>query len=183
MKNILISIMLFLSWNGSLFAEGDIEVAPVTIDESEDDVEDSYLYVGLALIYHRTFSTDSGWFDNSVETQDQTGGLVGLIGYNYNHYIAIEGRVSKSLFQEDYADILNYSIFIKPQYKFIDDERDNCEDGYTTIYALIGYGITKVDGTDGATPGYKGENITDDSGLQWGLGISYTFASDEDEDE
>ncbi|SFV60595.1 putative outer membrane protein OmpA [hydrothermal vent metagenome] len=183
MKKILIPIILSIGWSSSLYAHKDVAVDPITINESEDGIRDDYIYVGIAFVYHRTYSTDHGWFDNSAKTQDETGGLTGLIGYNYNNYLAIEGRVSKSLFKEDYADISNYAIFAKPQYKFIDEERDNCEDGYTTIYALIGYGVTKVEGTDGKTPGYRGESITDDSGFQWGLGISYTFDDENEDDE
>ncbi len=182
MKNILLAIVLFMIADTSLHARKDMDVAPVVAGSSEKEVEDDYIYIGMAFIYHRTYSIEGGWFDNGVKTQDETGGFMGLVGYNYNNYLAVEGRVAKSFFKEDYADLINYSIFIKPQYKFLDDERDNCEDGYTTIYALIGYGSVKVEGTDGNVPGHKGEDITNGGGLQWGLGLSYTF-DDEDDDE
>jgi len=150
--------------------------------DSKNNIEEDYLYIGALSIYHRTYSIDNRWFSNATTTQDQTGGFGAILGYNYNNYIAIEGRVNKSLYDEDYADILNYSIFIKPQYKFIDDERDSSEDGYLNIYVLLGYGLVKVTGTDGNTPGYKGETITDEYGFQWGFGFSYTF-DDRDEDD
>ena len=183
MKNILITIMLLMTTNSSIYGEEDRDLDSIVTENSEDEIKDDYIYAGVAFIYHRTYSIDSGWFDNSIETQDETGGLVGLIGYNYNNYLAVEGRIAKSFFKEDYADLLNYSIFIKPQYKFVDEERDNCEDGYITVYALIGYGRVKVEGTDGNVPGHKGEDITNGSGFQWGLGLSYTLADEDDDDD
>ncbi|MEN8304385.1 MAG: hypothetical protein ABFQ64_09965, partial [Campylobacterota bacterium] len=89
------------------FAGGDMkDVEPVLIPvipivEEEDK---SGLYAGLAVAYNQTYSTDYGWWDESVETQDETGKLVGLVGYNFNEYVAVEGRIGGSVFEEDYAD-------------------------------------------------------------------------------
>jgi hypothetical protein len=179
---IIISSIMFFSVIGS----ANSEKSSIYIEQSETTdygAKDDYLYMGIQFIYRRTYSTDSEWFSDTTTSQDETGGLGAILGYNYNNYIAIEGRVNRSLIKEDYADILNYSIFIKPQYKFIDRDRDSNEDGYLSIYALLGYGLVKVTGTDGKHPGYDGEIITDDNGFQWGVGLSYTFDDRDSDDE
>ena len=92
------------------------------------------------------------------------------IGYEFNPYIAIEGRYTMSAGdisvsdnlgrfedQDIDADISNLAIYVKPMYPI----------GDFTLYGLLGYGQVTVDIDD--------ESI-DDSGFQWGLGASYAFS-------
>ena len=179
MKKILFSALVM---SGVLIAGGDIAapvVAPVVPAVDEDN---SDWYVGAGLVYGRTYSIDSGWWDDNVQTQDETLGLVGIIGYNYNEYIGIEGRYSKTMWERDYADVTTWSIFLKPQYRFQENDRnkDEYDDGYFTVYGLIGFGNSKVEGSSGdndfsAWPSDIGREIMDETGFQWGFGASYTF--------
>ncbi|MEA3490834.1 MAG: outer membrane beta-barrel protein [Campylobacterota bacterium] len=179
MKKFKFSMAVMVVLSSLSFAEGD--AVPMAADEIEQD----YWYIGVAGIYQRTYSVDSGWFNAGIRSQDETGGLTGILGYNFNDYLAFEGRLTKTLFKEDYADSINYGLFVKPQYRFWDDQEEsweNLEEGYFSIYALLGYGVTQIDGIAGNTPGYEDAYITDDSSFQWGLGLSFTFA-DDNEDE
>jgi opacity protein-like surface antigen len=99
--------------------------------------------------------------------QDHTTGLTAVAGYqnvlgsllaNSNFSLDVEGRVSKSLGDQDFADILTYGVYIKPDYALLDN--------VLHIYALIGVGQVNVeDDSSGAT-------MLDDTTFQWGLGLS-----------
>jgi len=180
MKKIVLSLVSVMALSSFAFAEGDIDSAvPAPV------VDEAFWYAGGALIYHRTYSVKNGWFDDSPVTQDETGGLTAIVGYNINEYLAVEGRISGTFFKEDYSESTNYSIFLKPYYKFIDDERtvEEEEDGFFSVYALLGFGSVKVKAADGNSPAHPediGKTILDESSFQWGLGLSYTFVDRSD---
>jgi putative two-component system response regulator len=157
------------------------EVPPVAVPVTEKK-ESGHFYAGAGIVYNRVYSTGSGWFDDSVLTQDQTAGLTGIIGYEYNEYIGIEGRVSSAFWERDYSDATIWSIFLKPQYRFWENDRasDAYNDAYFTLYGLIGFGNSYVEGSSGdnyysAWPDTIGKEIMSETGFQWGIGISYTF--------
>jgi len=147
------------------FAGGDIApivAAPILI---EDD--NSAFYVGIGLASLRSYATDSDWFEEETPTQDVTGAVSFLAGYEYNQYVAFEGRISTSFTDEDYAEITTYSIFVKPQYPVSEE---------FNIYGLLGFGNVSVDGTNGDMPGHAqnaGVSIMDETSFQWGIGASY----------
>ncbi len=181
MKKLVYSLVAASALGSSVFAGGDILPAAVF---SQDD---SDFYIGVGMVYNRTYATESGWFDNATPTQDQTGGLTGIIGYNYNKYIGIEGRISGTFWQRDYADLKTYSIFLKPQYRFQEDDTqsDDYDDAYVTVYGLVGFGNSHVEGSGGdntysAWPDVIGQEIMSETGFQWGLGVSYTFVDIDD---
>jgi len=174
MKKTVLSIWAVIAISSLGFAGGDMKdvepaVVPVIPIVEEDD---SNWYAGLALAYNQTYSTDYGFFDDGVETQDETLKLVGQVGYNFNEYIAVEGRIGKSIAEEDYAEVTTYSLFLKPQYPISED---------FTIYGLLGFGLVQVDGTDGDEPAHPdvvGEEILDDTSFQWGFGLNYMVNED-----
>ena len=182
MKRSLLVLGAFTAMNGTLMAGGDLgktvePVVPVVPVVSEDD--HSGFYLGGAAIYNRTYGLDSGWFDDSTRTQDETWGLTGIIGYDINEYLAVEGRYTKTMGERDYADVTIWSIFLKPQYRFQSEDK-TVDDGYFTVYGLIGFGNNNVEGSSGdntysAHPAWIGRDIMDETGFQWGVGASYTF--------
>ncbi len=186
MQNIVLSAVAVLTMSSFAVAGGDIVpvVVPVSVPVV---VDDSGFYVGAGLTYNRVYSIDSGWFDASILTQDQTAGLTGIIGYDFNNYIAVEGRITKTFFERDYSDTTIYSIFLKPQYRFRDADVDDNEDSYFAVYALLGFGNTYIEGSSGdnshsAWPENIGKEMMSETGFQWGVGLSYTF-KDEAEDK
>ncbi len=184
MKKIVFLLCIIAVLSSLSFAEEDIvPVVPAAVPVADK----TFWYAGGAVIYQRTYSHDRDWFDERVSAQDKTVGLTAIVGYSYNDYLAFEGRVGSTFFEESYAELLNYGIYIKPYYKFIDDERtlEEEEDGFFSVYALLGLGVVKVKATDGTPPAHQedfGKMILDDSGFQWGLGLSYTFVDRADDE-
>jgi len=176
MKRIIFSVGAIMAICSTGFAGGDIaatkDVEPaVVVPVVTPEEEAGSFYVGAGMVYNRTYSTDSAWFDNAL-TQDETLGLTGILGYNFNQYMAVEGRISKSFWERDYADITTYSIFLKPQYPITED---------ISVYGLLGFGKSYVEGSEGdsshysAWPNKIGKEIMDETGFQWGFGLNYAF--------
>ncbi|WP_052746118.1 outer membrane protein [Sulfurovum lithotrophicum] len=160
MKKLTLSLVSIMAMSGLAYAGGDIApveepvVVPVAVDNSA-------FYVGLG--FGRTILHD----DQSAE--EFTSSQVMLqAGYQYNQYIALEGRASFG-FNTDYdpgntgnpssdaADDISYwGIYVKPMYP-VTEKFD--------IYALLGYG--------GVQLGNLESGDAYESGFQWGLGAQY----------
>ena len=176
MNKIVLSGWAVIAMSSLGFAGGDFKdvepaIVPVVPIVEEDK---SGLYAGLAIAYNLTYSAEKKWWDDTTPTQDEIGKLVGQLGYNFNEYIAIEGRIGTSIVDENYADVMTYSLFLKPQYPISED---------FTIYGLLGFGLVQVDGSSGdnkpaAWPDVIGEEILDDTSFQWGIGLSYSINED-----
>ena len=163
--------MVMLGCAGFAVAGGDIgtSVEPeVAVPMVAEPAGKSGFYAGLGLGAQRAYSVDSAFCDGA-HTQDRTMGAVGLLGYQFNDYLAAEGRIGKSIAYEDYADVLSYSLFLKPQYPVTPSIR---------VYALLGIGGVQVEGESNNALGYTdtaGKEILDETGFQWGLGGSYAL--------
>jgi outer membrane autotransporter protein len=83
-----------------------------------------------------------------------------LAGYSYNEYVAVEGRVSTTIANKDFAKLTSLSLFLKPQYPVTKE---------LNIYALLGYGYVKLDNNNGSNVDVS------KSTFQWGLGVSYNL--------
>jgi len=136
----------------------------------ESSVDDSGVYLGLGV--SRMYLNN----DTSKEEFSSTGVML-QAGYQFNKYIAIEGRYTKNVGDLDYAhgntynpnyndypgDFSNVAIYVKPMYSFDD----------FSIYGLLGYGEVTL--TDLPHPSTPGSVDRAEDGFQWGLGTSYTF--------
>ena len=120
----------------------------------------SPFYIGLGLLWTGT-SLDCPCANNK-RLKDNTYGGILRIGYDFNQYIGVEGRIFKSSLNKNFSETTHYGIYLKPQYHITDA---------LNIYGLIGYGKTKVECD------YKG-TIYDDSGVSFGLGMEYDFSKD-----
>jgi len=165
-----VTALVALSSLGFAGGKGSPVFAPVVLPvEIEED--NGYFYLGATLAYQRTYATDSTFF-GKTDTQDATAALGLVAGYNFNAYIALEGRVATTVYEEDYAEVTTYSVFVKPQYPVSED---------FSVYALLGFGNVNVTATDaggnefGAVPAIVGNTLMDESGFQWGLGVSYAM--------
>jgi opacity protein-like surface antigen len=106
--------------------------------------------------------------DNDFNTAEVTDNPLMLqAGYQYNRYIAVEGRYNFGV-NTDYdpgstsnplqvydGDVSSWGIYVKPMYPI----------GDFNIYALLGYGEVMLDDI------LNGDAV--DGGFQWGLGASY----------
>jgi opacity protein-like surface antigen len=109
-------------------------------------------------------------FNNDFTSEEITSNtLMFQAGYQYNRYIAVEGRYSFG-FNTDYdagnivnpiqvydGDVSHWGIYLKPMYPI----------GDFSIYALLGYGEAMLDDI------LNGDAV--DGGFQWGVGASYAF--------
>ena len=89
------------------------------------------------------------------------GGIL-RVGYDFNSYFGIEARFLRSQLSKQYATTTHYGIYAKPQYHVSDA---------VNIYALIGYGHTRIDCK------YKTKPLYEDNGWSFGGGVEYDFAA------
>ena len=159
MKKIVLSVWAIAAMSSLGFAGGDI--APVASEMTPSAIEKNF-YAGLGLTGVGTSTEDVNIFSEE-SGQDRTGNLSLLAGYEFNPYIAVEGRYSMYVTEEDYLNTDFWGIYAKPQYPVSED---------FTIYALLGFGGTTVVGINTAAIDL------DDTGFQWGLGASYDVSDD-----
>ena len=128
------------------------------------------LYLGLGVT---SMNLDN---DLSKESFSATG-IMFQAGYQFNQYIALEGRYTMHLDNLKYdhgtttnpnysdypGDFSNVGIYIKPMYHFND----------FSIYGLLGYGEVTL--TDLPYPGNDGSVDRAEDGFQWGVGLAYAI--------
>ena len=161
MKKITLSVVSILALSGLAFAGGDI--APVEpVVETPMVVEKSPLYLGLGFGQAKVNNDDT-----SEEFKSTT--MLLQAGYQYNEYIALEGRYTFGLNMDyspgstvsqssDYnGDFSSWGLYVKPMYPI----------GDFSLYALFGYGGLMLDELAGGDA-YE-------SGFQWGVGADYAI--------
>jgi len=165
MKKIILSLAALATLG---FAEGTaVESAPS--QETKINETGFYAGVGFSAMSSRDSSVSMDIFDVTYG-QDRLGNIDFIGGYIVNDYLAVEGRYVTTFTDEDRVELTSqWSLFVKPIYKFDDDKNRAKGEDYWAVYALLGYGNATFEGTNGA-------NVdVDDGGFQWGLGVSYTF--------
>ncbi|MDM5262624.1 porin family protein [Sulfurovum sp. XTW-4] len=163
MKKIVLSVWAVAALSSLGFAGGDMKEVEPAIEPVVEVVEaEKNFYVGVGFAWLST-GTDSIDFFNNHSDRDRTGNLLVLAGYEFNEYMAVEGRYSTYMFDEDSINSDTWGIYAKPQYP-VNEEWN--------LYALLGFGGMTVDGIDGK------DIDVDDSGFQWGLGVNYAYSED-----
>jgi len=103
--------------------------------------------------------------------EDQTWGIMGRVGYDFNQYFGIEGRAMRTLWGKGANGgerFEHYGLYLKPMLPL--GERFNA-------YGLLGYGYTSTINTGGN--GNLPE--VDDWGFSWGLGLEYDLSKKADD--
>ena len=177
MKKFTLSMAAVMAMSTFAIAGGDIkEVEPAVAPVMEVAVvDDSSFYVGLGYSYMNWNGEGSEYGDELAiapilvpyEYDVSGNALTVLAGYNFNKYIAVEGRYSLTLgdltMEEDGdeedidADMSNIALYLKPMYPM----------GGLTLYGLLGYGQLTIEAEDG--------DELSESVFQWGLGASYAI--------
>ena len=155
MKNIVLSAVAVCAMSSFSMAGGD--VAPIVPVSEEVDNSSFYVGLGLSAVSTRDAAVSLDFF-NVVHGQDRLGNFSLFAGYNFNEYIALEGRYTTTFSDEDLVEMSGWSLFAKPQYPVTED---------FSVYALLGFGGVTLDNVNASTV-----NV-DDSGFQWGIGASY----------
>ncbi len=162
MKKIVLSVWAVTALSSLGFAGGDMkDVEPAVEPVVEIAEADKNFYVGLGFQALSTGPDSIDFFNNNGN--DRTGNLLVLAGYEFNEYMAVEGRYSTYIYDEDSVNSDTWGIYVKPQYPVNED---------WNVYALLGFGGMTVDGVNGVN------HDVDDTGFQWGLGASYGVAED-----
>lgn len=165
MKKALISIAIL----GSMaFANSTVAVNNGSTD---DIIEQEGFYAGLAVSAMSSRDARVSMdITNIKKGQDRLENINLVGGYIVNNYLAVEGRYGTTFSDEDRVELdTQWSLFIKPIYKFEDDDDRKEGNDYIAVYGLLGYGGIKINGVKIA------DADVDDSGFQWGIGVSYTF--------
>jgi opacity protein-like surface antigen len=135
-------------------AGGDIAPIEPEINTPEVIEAESALtgfYAGLGYSYMKMK-------DDTADTETTGHAISVQAGYNFNPYLAVEGRYTATLSDlrahdaDQNWDMSNVAIFLKPKYTV---------DRFT-LYGLLGYGQVTFD---------NGTSYSED-GFQWGLGAS-----------
>jgi len=156
MKKVALSLVTMVTMSSFAFAGGDIESVQV-VPLADEGVSPFYVGLGLSASSTRSSRDSLGSFDDK-NTEDDTGDILLMVGYEFNQYIGVEGRYMTSEFGEDALTRDSWGVYVKPQYPVTEA---------FTLYALLGYGGLNVE-TNGLALG-----SLDDTGFQWGLGASY----------
>jgi len=162
MKKLLLPFAV-LATNSLLMARGDIAPVepvvniPAVVEEANKS--NFYLGLGVAAVSARDADVSPSLFDVK-NGQDRLGNIDLLAGYEFHRHFAVEARYTTSFTKRHFTEMEGWSIFAKPKYPITWD---------FTLYGLLGYGNVQLDKT--VNYGFQ----MDESGLQWGLGLSYMF--------
>ncbi len=165
MRKTTLSLLTMVAMSNIGFAGGDIQPAvepEVVVPVVEETVDHSGIYAGLGISAVIAYEADGSFFDNK-DGQDRTGDITLIAGYDFNQYIAVEGRYMTSMVHEDILERSLWGVYVKPQYPLMEELK---------VYGLLGYGGFQLDGIKGS-----GIDI-DDNGFQWGVGTSYKVTED-----
>ena len=170
MKNITLSLVAIAAVSTFAIAGGDI--APVEPAEEVVVVEEmGNFYLGLAYTvmgdsYTRTpVGTDPKNFDDTVSD------IMFQAGYQFNDYIAVEGRYWANVSDLDVVNQAGqgyslagadaWGLYVKPMYPVTDT---------FDVYALLGYGGFS----------HNSEKLNGGNGFSWGVGASYSVTESVD---
>ena len=157
-------LILGIALTCTSYAGGDLEAAvPAVVPIVPATINPVPIYIGLGLVAVAIDRDPCVCGD--TETKDLRYGNLLRLGWDYNNYVGIETRVLKTYGSDVFSKTEHYGLYLKPQYHV--SEQMN-------IYALLGYGKTKVDYTNGIR-----SSTTDENAFSYGLGFEYDFGKDE----
>ncbi len=152
-------VALMLLGSAYSYAGGDIAPVeePIIAIPAVIEVEATAFYVGLGYS-----CLQMGLDKADVDTRAMSS-LSATVGYNFNKYLAVEGRYTASMsdvtvdtrgleVDVDSIDMSNIGLYLKPQYNY---------DKFA-VYALLGYGEFTID--DGTS--------ASEAGIQYGIGLN-----------
>ena len=121
-------------------------------------------YIGLGVIAS-FINRDACPCDPSGEgLKDLRYGSMMRVGYDFNNYFGIETRMLKTYGSNAFSEVTHYGLYAKPQYHI---------SAAINIYALLGYGRTMVEYTNGILSSNNPKN-----GFSYGAGFEYDFGKE-----
>jgi len=158
MKKALLSVLAATVVSVHLQAGKDVVPAAAPVAPVEDY---SAWYAGIGLV---TGTVE--FYRPACRYEDNTWGVMGRIGYDFNQYFGVEGRALRSFWGKGNNGgerFEHYGLYAKPMYPL--GERFN-------VYGLIGYGHTSTINTGGI--GTLPE--VDSWDVNWGVGLEFDLS-------
>jgi len=173
MKKAAFSLIAAAAMGSFAIAGGDIAPAPVSAPD------DSGFYLGLAysyIDYDLTKTINTGGTAGSADRNTNHNAVMFQAGYQFNSYIAIEGRYWAAGDEDFKVGNLKrtktldaYGIYLKPIYPVTDS---------LNIYGLLGYAHINSSFKAYRPNGTVNDQDLDDNDFSWGLGFSYEINED-----
>jgi hypothetical protein len=135
-------------------------VAPVQSPIIPVDIASPF-YIGAGLTY--SFINRDCPCDSSIIRDGRLGPIFRL-GWDYNDYLSVESRAIRTGGNSVFSTVSHYGLYLRPRYSFDED---------WSIYALLGYGKSKVDYTNGIR-----SSTTEYTGFNYGFGMEYKLFND-----
>lgn len=169
MKKLTLSFMAILAINSFVVAGGHIKNVEQAVEEVIEipTVDESAFYVGAGYgLLNQT--SDNVTAMGGIDAEWEVDMLLLQVGYQYNKYIAVEGRywyglsdVTQNMTGQTEVDVSGdysaWGVYLKPMYPL----------GDLNVYGLLGYASVILDGDNG----FNWET----DGLSWGVGLQYAF--------
>ena len=115
-------------------------------------VDNSSFYVGAGYGFGTAEISAVGYNARITESVDADNIFL-QAGYNFNEYVAVEGRYAFGATYSDNLPVDTLAIYVKPQYPITAE---------LSVYGLLGYAWNEVDNTD-----------VDFDGFAYGIGAKY----------
>jgi OOP family OmpA-OmpF porin len=131
--------------------------SPMVIKQKK--IKPNGFYAGLGITGVQ-YGSDCKDVSSSTRVEDRTYGAVARVGYDFNEFIGIEARGSKTNWNSNGSKVTHGGIYIKPMIPVTDS---------SNLYGLVGLAKTKVTGTLGSV---------DSEGLALGAGIEVDLSKD-----
>ncbi|MDM5270828.1 porin family protein [Sulfurovum sp. zt1-1] len=164
MKKGMLSLVSIMALSGIAYGGGDMgKAVEPYVEMPEVEVYPFYIGVGMGDV-----SVDDETTDEKISATT----VVLQAGYEFNSYVALEGRYTLGLGACDYdsgtlgvtdgydGDYYSWGVYVKPMYPI----------GNFDIYGLLGYGQIMLEDLAG------GDAVQ--GGFHWGLGVSYALSGE-----
>jgi len=115
-----------------------IVVKPMPLVVKAKKISTNGLYVGLGITGVRYKDSCHCKKNVKVTNKDTTYGIMGRVGYDFNQYIGVEARASKTNWASDGSRVEHAGVYLKPMIPVANS---------ANIYGLIGLAKTKVKGS------------------------------------
>ncbi len=171
MKNAIKIITLgTLLSTGSLLAGKSIVPVIVPVEPIPVEISPIPVYVGIGLTWagvSRDCDCTQGVINRSERVKDTIYGGVVRAGWDFNQYIGVEARALRALWDQEFAEVTHYGIYLKPMVPVTSQ---------INVYGLLGYGRTEISYDCGAA-----SNEFSSNGFNYGVGAEYDLSGESPE--
>jgi OOP family OmpA-OmpF porin len=166
MRSILTVLSVGLAFSACALAGGKT-VSPAVSPVAEVESEMPF-YVGIGALMSSLTRDPCPCNPDGPNLDDHRYGVIARAGWNFHDYFGLEGRYLRTFGEKAFSKVEHYGLYLKPYYPLTEQ---------SNIYALIGYGKTKVKYDNGIF-NYNTNSrycYVNENGFAYGLGFEYDF--------